>query len=134
MAIKRRKKGKVTKLKEQLWALCRQRAAQLYEHKCYTCGTHLIWGSSVMQLGHFIPRSVCSQELHFDLKNLRWQCRICNQFKNGEWPTFEANLIRDHGQGYVDELKARNKVTRGTTYLSIWYEQKIADYTAILSQ
>jgi hypothetical protein len=131
--FKRRKKGEITKLKEELWGLCRQISARTQPHQCYTCGTSLRWGSSVMQLGHFIARSFASQELVFDLKNLRWQCRICNQFRNGEWPTFEANLIRDHGQAYVDELKERNRITRGTTYPKDWYLAKIAEYTALLS-
>ena len=125
---KRRKKGELTKLKEKLWFECRQLAAELYEHKCYTCGVELRWGSSVMQLGHFIPRSNCSQEMHFELRNLRWQCRICNQFKNGRWPEFEERLIKENGQEYVDELKRRNKETKGKTYPFTWYQEKIEYY------
>ena len=131
--FKRRKKGEITKLKEELWKLCRQISSRTQPHSCYTCNTPLRWGSSVMQLGHFIARSFASQELIFDLKNLRWQCRICNQFRSGEWQKFEARLILEEGQAYVDELKERNRVTRGTTYLKEWYLGKIVEYTALLS-
>jgi len=130
---KRRKKGELTKLKLELWRLTRIRAAALYEHSCFTCGVELRWGSSVMQLGHFIPRSNCSQELHFDMKNLRWQCRICNQFKDGRWPDFEARLIREHGLEYVNELKTRNQATKGTTYPLSWYQNHIKEYEALLN-
>lgn len=123
---KKRKKSELTKLKEELWRLTRIYAAQIYPHECYTCGVHLRWGSSVMQLGHFIPRAICSQELHFDLKNLRWQCRICNQFKNGRWPEFEERLIREHGLAYVEDIKERNRATKGTTYPKGWYHEQIA--------
>lgn len=129
---KRRHKGELTKIKERLWFLTRIEASKLYEHSCYTCGVELRWGSSVMQLGHFIPRSNCSQEMHFDIKNLRWQCRICNQFKNGRWPEFEARLIKEHGLEYVQELKDRNAATKGTTYPLSWYASKIEELKGVI--
>ena len=126
---KRQKKPSVRLLKKKLWKLCREIAFEIYAHECYTCGTYLQRGSSIMQLGHFLPKSTCSAELAFDMKNLRWQCRYCNQFKSGEWVKFEQRLIAEHGQEYVDELKRRDLATRGKQYDTLWYQNKIAEYS-----
>ncbi len=128
---KRQKKGELTKLKEELWSLMRHVQAKRLEHTCYTCLTPLRWGSSWMQLGHFIARSESSQELIYDLLNTRWQCMTCNKFKHGRWYTFEQNLIRDHGVAYVAELKTRNAATKGITYPLDWYRAKISEYSAL---
>ncbi len=131
---KRRKKGELTKLKDKLWDLMRHVAAEKYPHTCYTCETPLRWGSSWMQLGHFIARSESSQELVYDLLNTRWQCMTCNKFKHGRWYTFECNLTRDCGVEYVEELKRRNKETKGKTFPLDWYRAKIAEYENLLKE
>ena len=129
---KRRRKGEITKLKDQLWFTMRQLAALIYKHECYTCNTRLVWGSAVMQLGHFLPKASCSVELKFDIKNTRWQCRFCNQFRN-DWPQYEDRLIREHGIEYVNELKERNRATKGLTYSKDWFTSKISEYQTILT-
>jgi hypothetical protein len=67
-------------------------------------------------------------ELRYDLRNLRIQSYDQNINKNGNTLQFEENLIRDHGQAYVDELKARNRATKGLSYGRDWYLKKIAEY------
>lgn len=131
---KRKTKTPIKVAKEKLWRLCREIKAILDPHFCYTCGEPLIYGSKSMQLGHFIPKSVCSAELAYDLRNLKWQCMFCNMYKNGEWPIFEANLIRDHGKKYVEDLKQRNIHTRGSKYDIVWYNSMITEYQKVLTE
>lgn len=129
--LKRKSRTPLAKAKDKLWELCKQITRSTYGNICYTCGRSGLEGSN-WQTGHFITNSTCSAELRYDLKNLRPQCGSCNIWKSGNWVTFEENLIRDHGQEYVDELKRRNQKTKGLKYDLQWYEQKISEYQQLL--
>ena len=123
-------------LKRRLWELCKQIIRAEYGQGngtwiCYTSGK-LIIDPRDAHTGHFIHSSLCSVELRYDLKNLRIQSYDQNINKNGNTLQFEDNLIRDHGQEYVDELKSRNKATKGLNYGRDWYEKQIAIYTALV--
>lgn len=124
---------KITKLKKKLWELCKQITRETYGNTCYTCGATGLAGSN-WHTGHFLTKSLCSTELAYDLKNLRPQCYRCNIHLSGNWPAFELHLVLDHGQSYVDELKERNRKTKGGSFGSYWFEQKIAEYEAIAPQ
>lgn len=125
--LRRKSKTPLAKLKDRLWELCKELTRQVYGYNCYTCGTYI----EHPHTGHFITDSTCSTELSYDLKNLRPQCYPCNIHKSGNWVVFEKNLIRDHGQEYVDELKSRNVATTGLRYDELWYKAKIEEYEAL---
>lgn len=129
MSVK--KKSDLTKAKEKLWELCKQITRKTYGNTCYTCGTPGLSGSN-WQTGHFLTSSTCSMELRYDLKNLRPQCLPCNKWKSGNWQAYEERLIRDHGEEYVEELKVRNRLTKGNSYGIFWIRQKIEEYKNIL--
>ncbi len=134
---KRRRSGELSKLKKKLWVLCKLivRAECMKKHGklvCYTSGK-VVAGSDA-HTGHFIHSSLCSVELRFDLKNLQIQSYDQNINKNGNTLQYRLNLIRDHGQEYVDELWRRNEATKGTVYSKDWFISKIGDYEKILNE
>ena len=129
---KRRRKGKITKLKDRLWELCKQitRAECIKKHGklvCFTSEKVLVFPKDA-HTGHYITSSWCSPELRYDLKNLRVQSYDENINKNGNTLQFRENLIRDHGVEYVDELWARNKATKGKTYPITFFLEKEEEY------
>lgn len=126
--LRRKSKTPLAKKKDHLWELCKQLTRKVHGYNCYTCGAY----SDAPHTGHFITDSTCSTELSYDLRNLRPQCYRCNIHLSGNWISYEAHLIRDHGQGYVDELKTRNQKTKGLQYDSSWYDAKISEYEALL--
>lgn len=64
--------------------------------------------------------------MRYSLDNLRPQCYRCNINLSGNWPAYEAHLIRDGVD--VAELKNRNEKTKGLMYRADWYQAKIAEY------
>lgn len=128
---KRKVKSKLSKLKAQLWKLCREIQIKRYGSDCYTCPSKNLEGSS-RHLGHFIPSSVCSTVMRYDLDNLRVQCYSCNIHKSGNWLEYEKHLIRDGID--VQELKDRNEKTKGKQYDILWYCDKIEEYEKISKQ
>lgn len=113
-------------LKKELWQLCRKIIKKRHPPVCYTCGAILIDGTSNFQIGHFIPSSVCSAAMRYDLDNLRPQCSACNIWKSGNWPAFEDHLRRDGIDPEI--LKDRNIKSKGKQYDSLWYKNKIEEY------
>lgn len=128
--MRRKAKPTITKLKKKLWELCKQITRKRHGMNCYTCGVLC----EAPHTAHFIPSSVCSVEVRYALENLRPCCYRCNINLSGNWPAYEAHLIADHGQKYVDDLKRRNNATKGGMYRNDWYEAKIAEYTALLGR
>jgi 5-methylcytosine-specific restriction endonuclease McrA len=126
---KRKKKSDLSKLKAQLWKLCREIQIKRYGSDCYTCPSKNLEGSS-RHLGHFIPSSVCSTVMRYDLDNLRVQCYSCNIHKSGNWIEYEKHLIRDGID--VQELKDRNEKTKGGMFREDWYKNQIELYTNLL--
>lgn len=102
--LRKKSKTPLTKLKDQLWQLCRAIIFKRYGNDCYCCGATGLAGSN-RHLGHFIPSSVCSTELRYSLDNLRPCCYRCNIHLSGNWPAFEAHLISDGID--VEALKRR---------------------------
>ena len=124
--MKKKRKPTVTKLKRILWQLCREIIIKQYGTDCYTCPARALTGSN-LHLSHFIPSIVCSAELRYSLDNLRPACYRCNIHCSGNWPAFEAHLIRDGVD--VIALKAQHFATKGQQANRQWYEDKIVEYT-----
>lgn len=124
-----RRKPTISKLKKKLWELCRDITRLKHGYNCYTCGSH----SDAPHTGHFIPSSICSVSLRYDLNNLRPQCYRCNIHLSGNWVAFENRLLSQFGELYVKALKRENEETKGRQYDSLWYENKIQEYEALLS-
>ncbi len=129
--VRRVSKAPITKLKKQLWQLCRAIIIKRYGDTCYSCGA-LGLRASNLQVGHFIPSSVCSTESRYSLENLRPQCMVCNIHRSGNWPAYERHLLADGID--IEALKRRNEETKGEMYRADWYQTKIAAYAAILAQ
>lgn len=126
---KHKKKSDLAKLKVKLWKLCREIQIARYGRTCYTCGAKDLQGSNC-HLGHFIPSSVCSTEMRYDLDNLKPCCYHCNINLSGNWIEYEKHLIRDGVD--VQELKDRNEKTKGGMYREDWYETKLEHYKNLL--
>lgn len=136
LSLIKKKPKSISKLKKDLWELCKQIIRKRYgllngTWLCYTSG-RLIIDPRDAHTGHFIHSSLCSVELRYDLNNLRIQSYDQNINKNGNTLEYEENLIRDHGKEYVEELKQRNRDTKGKSYGVVWYLNKIEEYTELL--
>ena len=125
------RKGKPKAPSKRLWELCKAIIRSQYGNTCYTCNRTGLEGSN-WHTGHFIPKSVCSTELGYDLLNLRPQCYHCNINLSGNWLAFESRLTREKGEVFVSELKRRNMETRGKSYGPGWYLLKIEEYQALV--
>ena len=129
------KKPKITLLKKKLWAECKRIVRERYllhigGWDCYTCGNYLDEPVKA-QTGHFIPSSVCSTEMRYDLNNLRVQCYRCNINLSGNWIEYEKHLNKEMGEGFTEKLKARNESTKGQKYDAEWYKMYIENYKLI---
>lgn len=132
----KKKKPSLRILKNKLWAECKRIVRLRYQRhdgnwNCYTCD-QLIDALTKAQTGHFIPSSVCSTEMRYDLDNLRIQDYRCNINLSGNWIEYEKRLNEEMGEGFTDKLKQRNEQTKGEMYRADWYEAKIAEYKQIV--
>lgn len=128
---KRRKKGEITKLKAQLWQLCRQIIKKRYGNICYTCKKEIPDGKG-MHTGHYITSSLCSIELRFDLDNLRPQCFHDNINLSGNWPAYKQAIELEMGPDITTKLLQRNQETKGKVYSKEWFEAKIQHYSQLI--
>ncbi|MEK9206876.1 MAG: recombination protein NinG [Patescibacteria group bacterium] len=132
---KKRALRQMSALKRDLWELCKQITRKRYQKPnktwiCYTCD-RLIDEPHKAQTGHGIPSSVGGAGLRFHLDNLRIQDYYCNINLGGNGSEFYRRLVTEIGQEKVDALFIlKNKITKADRY---FYEQKIAEYTALLS-
>ena len=122
---KRSKTPSIRLLKQKLWKECRRIIINRHGNNCYTCASADLSGSG-LHAGHFIPSSICSAEMRYDLENLRPQCFACNIHRSGNWVAYERHLIRDNID--VEALKQRNEDTKGEKYDHHWYSAKINEY------
>lgn len=127
---RRRKKGEITKLKEQLWLLCRQITKARYGNTCYTCG-RIVPDGKGMHTAHYLTSSLCSTAIRYDLRNLRPGCYHCNINLSGNWPAYHTRMERDN-PGITEILKAENEATKGIVYPVEWFERKIQEYASII--
>ena len=66
--------------------------------QCYTCPKILL--PSEADCGHFKH-----DKLDGDLRNLRIQCSKCNRYLSGNLSEYRKNLVRDHGEEWVQQLE-----------------------------
>ncbi len=71
---------------------------------CYTCGVIDLWNN--MDCGHYISRKFIG--LRWDERNLRPQCKKCNQFLDGNINIYESNLELE-SPGVTDQLKEESR-------------------------
>lgn len=129
--IKKARKHKTPekKVKEELWELCKQIIRATYGNTCYTCGKTGLSGSG-LHTGHFIPSGSCGAFLRYDLRNLRPQCYNCNMNLGGNGAEFYRNLVRNHGQAYVNRLfKDKNRIVKADI---LFYQQLVDNHREIL--
>lgn len=131
LGAKKTKKPTVSKLKKQLWAITRQIIIKIHGNTCYCCGASNLMGSN-LHIGHFITSSTCSAELRYSLENLRPSCYRCNIHLSGNWIAYESHLIKDGID--VAALKQRNYDTKGMQADSLFYINKIAEYSTLLAE
>lgn len=122
---KKKKRPSMRLLKDKLWRECKRIIRERHGNTCYTCGKKGLEGSN-WQTGHYIPSSICSASMRYDLDNLRPQCYRCNINLSGNWPEYEIHLQKDGID--PEELKQRNRLSTGKQYDSLWYESKIEEY------
>jgi len=72
--------------------------------QCYTCTKKDHW--TKMDCGHYISRKF--HNLRWDTRNLRPQCKKCNQFLSGNIEIYEANLNIEM-PGITEELKIESR-------------------------
>lgn len=93
--------------------------------QCYTCPT--IKHFSLMQNGHFIPRS--NMATRWMVKNLKPQCPNCNEGKHGNLEVFSERLEQEE-KGIVEYLK---ELSRETCKFGVdELKQMLADFRAKL--
>jgi hypothetical protein len=71
--------------------------------KCYTCGKDFIFKD--LEAGHFIPRGKTIYK--FAEWNCHSQCCRCNRFLHGNLTQYTLNMIKEYGEGFVREKKAK---------------------------
>lgn len=79
---------------------------------CYTCGaTPAQKFGGTYDAGHF--RSVGSApHIRFFLPQIKMQCIPCNRHKGGMALAFRRNLVRDHGEAWVESLEALQHIAK----------------------
>jgi len=96
--------------------------------KCYTCPTVKHW--TLMDAGHFLKRS--HLYLRWDVtRNLRPQCKECNQIKDGNMPEYRKRLEEDM-PGLPDILKEEAALVYKPTREEI--RQIISQYTPLVKE
>ena len=83
----------VKKLDEVFSKWIRQR-----EEKCFTCGS-----IQDLQAGHYISRNCLL--LRWDKCNVHTQCKVCNEYKNGNLEVFKQRLVYKYGLDTVENLE-----------------------------
>lgn len=80
------------------------------EAECYTCGKSEPWQN--LDCGHFIPRH--NMSLRWDTRNLRPQCKECNQYKSGNLIMF-ANKLEKEQPGITEQLESEAREVKKWT-------------------
>lgn len=95
---------------------------------CYTCGSVHHWRT--VDAGHFIKRGF--KKSKFDERNVKPQCKKCNQFGGGMQDEFAVNILNNYGADVLLELHAsKNEIFKPTEE---WYNEKIIYYKNKISE
>ena len=87
---------------------------------CFTCHRH-----AKLEAGHFIRRQHAATR--WDERNVHGQCSYCNRWLHGALDDYYAALVREYGQGTVNELMRMKRTT--VKYTRADYEEMIARYS-----
>lgn len=95
---------------------------------CFTCGKADKWVN--MDNGHYISRA--HRSTRWNELNCHIQCKRCNIFMHGNYPSYALNLTRVFGAGVLEELSALKNIT--TRFTASDLEELIAKYREINRQ
>lgn len=116
------------KYEDILWKLVSEFVRRLAQGRCYTCGNVKDWWRQ--DAGHFIDKSICGDELRFDLRNVKCQCDSCNRFHSGNKAVYAQKLVAEYGPKILDDLFAIKAIVRRWT--DERYKAEIAAYRSKL--
>lgn len=94
--------------------------------KCFTCPVMDEW--KYFDAGHCLPKASTGSVLKYDERQVKPQCKTCNQGKGGMRKEFEAGLRRLYGENIIYELKRLTEAQ--LSYED--YKFKIKEYTNLL--
>jgi hypothetical protein len=94
-------RSKDRRLKNNLDKLISEIVRREEKGVCYTCGKKDDW--KYMHCGHYIKRGCW--RLRYDRRNLHCQCPKCNTFMGGNMDSYAVHLIKDYGEGILEELQ-----------------------------
>ncbi len=136
--LKKVTKTKIGTLKRKLWKIFGLYIRTRDKFACFTCNTSYpnresLPYPSAIQAGHYIPKSICGNELYFHEKNVHAQCYHCNINLGGYGVMYHQKMLSKYGQHEVDELwRIKNQV------ISKWdenkYLEKIIEYRKKISE
>lgn len=76
---------------------------------CCTCGVIERWPKG--DAGHFIGRGLGGRSgVYFDERNINFQCKKCNAFKQGDTLNYEQFMRDKYGQAMIDKLRVKDKI------------------------
>lgn len=131
--LKRVKLPSIEKLATRLEALQKQVVIKLYGTDCFTCPSKALIGRNC-QLGHMPwPRKKLSTVCKYDHRFTRIQCAGCNG-PGGQGMGATATLRMLEAGIDVAGLWLYNTNTKGMTCPRQWWNDRIEEYTTLLSQ
>lgn len=90
---------------------------------CFTCPVQDEW--KYFDAGHCLPKGATGSVLKYDERNVKPQCKMCNQGKGGNRKEFERRLKAIYGENIITELRRLTEAALTTAD----YQQKIPYYT-----
>lgn len=125
--MKPKKTKSYPKLKKELDAIYSKYIRMIHADvngnvRCITCGKVLPWKEA--QCCHWISRNHLSTR--WDFRNTNPGCVGCNVFGSGKLDEYAIWLIKNYGEGVLEELNALKHTT--VKYSKSDLEQKIAEY------
>jgi hypothetical protein len=79
--------------------------------KCYTCRT--VKDIQNMHAGHYRSRGHGGHSgVYFETDALRTQCVKCNTYESGRPDEFRENLIKEHDEGFIEDLLTAHKIKK----------------------
>lgn len=82
---------------------------------CITCGQAFHW--KCVDAGHFKGRRYNSTR--YDKRNVHCQCRTCNRGEEGRLYEYGCYLIKQYGEGIIDELRELSHEHKSFTILEL---------------
>jgi hypothetical protein len=92
--------------------------------RCYTCNAIKHWKN--MDAGHYEKRQ--HMNLLYDERNVHAQCQKCNRFGGGMQSDYAIHLIKDYGEGILQELSKAKWIPK--KYSDLELMGMIEDYKA----